>query len=68
MIIPTPTALDEMCDLISAQIDALEALEPLTPDQLCEYQSRSEKIRVLCGALEQMNETEPEEEFLASAA
>ena len=67
MITPTMTALDELCVLISAQIDTLEALDPLTPDQLCEYQSRAEKIRVLCGALEQMNETETEEECLSVA-
>ena len=67
MIIPT-TTLDELCDLISVQILALENPEPLTSDQLCEFQSRSEKIRVLCEELYGMNKTQPMEELAVNAA
>ena len=67
MIIPT-TTLDELCDLISVQILALENPEPLTSDQLCEFQSRSEKIRVLCEELDEMNTTEPMKELALIAA
>jgi len=67
MIIPT-TTLDELCDLISVQILALENPEPLTPDQFCEFQSRSEKIRVLCEELDEMNTTEPMKELALIAA
>ena len=62
------TTLDELCDLISAQILVLEDPEPLASDQLCEFQSRSEKIRVLCEELDRLNETEPVEEWSQSAA
>jgi hypothetical protein len=66
-ILPTP-ALDELCTLISAQIDALEDPEPLTPERLCEYQSRSEKIRGLCEQMDLTSDTETVEELTGSAA
>ena len=57
------TTIFEVCDLISAQIDALENLEPLLPEQLLEFEGRSEKIRVYCEQLEP-HRTELEEQLL----
>ena len=59
---PAPTIF-EVCNLISAQIDALDNPEPLTPEQLLGYMGRSEKIKVLCEQLEP-HRTELEEQLL----
>jgi hypothetical protein len=40
--------LDEICALISAQLDMLESATPLTSDQLIEMHNLSEIIRMLC--------------------
>ena len=61
---PDTTIFNEICDLISAQIDVLETPEALTPEQVLEFQGRSEKIRVLCDQLDQSDWTQLEEQLL----
>ena len=61
-------ALEEVCVLIAAQLDMLEVAEPFTPNQLCEFQFRAERIKVLCEELEQMNASELMAESLESVA
>ena len=62
-------ALNELCDLISAQIDALEDMEPfLASERLPEFQGRTEKIRVLSEEFDRMNEAETTEVLAETAA
>lgn len=63
---PATTIFYEACELMSAQIDALENPEPLTTEQLLEFQGRSEQIRVLCEQLDQVYRSEAEEQPLES--
>ena len=42
------STLDEIRNLISAQLDMLESTAPLTDDQLEELHNRAETIRMLC--------------------
>ena len=60
---PDPTIFYEVCNLISAQIDALETPE-LTPELLLEFRSRSEQIRGLCQQLDVIDRTQLEEQLL----
>lgn len=48
MTAPATTILDEMFELISAQLDALGDPTSLTSTEVSEFHSRAEKIRLLC--------------------
>ena len=60
------TIFYEICDLISAQLDALETPEAPTPEQLLEFHGRSEKIKTLCEQLDQRDYSPLEEQLLES--
>jgi hypothetical protein len=63
---PDGTTFNEVCDLILAQLDALESPETPTPEQLLEFQGRSEQIRVLCEQLDERDISPAEEQLLES--
>jgi len=51
MTTPASAIKDELRVLIDAQIETFGQPAPLMPSQLCEFQDRSEKIRMLCQEL-----------------
>jgi hypothetical protein len=50
----TAILLNEVHHLISAQIKTFGQPEPLTPSQLCEFHSRTDKIMMLYEELDQL--------------
>lgn len=68
MNIATAPILDEVCELISAQLDLLEDPTSLTYAQLSEFHSRAEKITKLCEELDQRNAGEAIEQWEMSVA
>ena len=61
---PATSIFDQACELISAQIGALESPDDMTPEQLLEFQGRSEELRLICEQLEQREITLAEEQQL----
>jgi hypothetical protein len=65
-------SMDEICVLISAQIDMLEDPAPLTSEQWAEFYSRAERIRMLCREIDPMEREDftpqPEMESLGESS
>ncbi len=45
---------DEVCKLVSAQVEAFGHRGPLTSSELCEFHIRNEEIKILCQQLDQI--------------
>jgi hypothetical protein len=50
----TANIRDEVCRLVSAQVEAFGRRRPLTSSELCEFHIRNEEIKILCQQLDQL--------------